>query len=279
MKSTKSKRWNTNVNRPMTIVAAAAAAGLVSVLMVAAQTTLPLPACNRFDDPTCHPAPPVVTKKATVQTLQGALNVTGQLCVGVGANQVCLPGSTSGAGSTGAVYPGALTVFKQPIVIPEGSWVRDQKVLFNVRNFLTSTNGADPGPVKAVVLSAQVAPVLGVPSLLGAGRSGPTFYASNGDLNYNLTPLTSTQYPYVLPTGIPDSSFQLNSSAWQTVCYPSGVVQVCSSNLTGDTNTSIVPLNASSTMLLGFYSGPNYGASTGLVYSSFGLIRIVGYYN
>jgi len=186
---------------------------------------------------------------------------------------VCLPGSTSGAGSTGAVYPGALTVFKQPIVIPEGSWVRDQKVRFNVRNFLTSVN-ADPGPVKAVILLAKVGSYSGGGSLSSSSPVvGPSFFASQGDLDYSILP---SSYSYVL--GMYDLSFRLNSTQWQTSCYPSGSTSTCQSSLSGDVNTALIPLNASSEMLLGFYSGGtnNISGNGGLGAVA---LSIVGYYN
>ena len=103
--------------RTAVIAGAVLASAVASVLIVSAQTPSLKPPCSNFTDPSCHPTPPVLTNKAT-QTVTGDVNVTGKLCAGSGASQVCLPaGASSG---TSGVSAGNLTVLKTPVAINGG---------------------------------------------------------------------------------------------------------------------------------------------------------------
>lgn len=161
---------------------------LGSTLIVWAQTSLK-PPCNQFTDPACHPAPPVVTSKAS-QTVTGDVNVTGNLCVGTGASKRCLSQAVSGDNLVGA---GDLTMFKTSLDFTDKVGT-ETPVKLNVRTFIEGKTGVDPGPVKAVLIRAEMPRNKDLSSIL-LGYDAPSFWAAHGDVNLlNVNDLNTDQY-------------------------------------------------------------------------------------
>jgi hypothetical protein len=156
--STAMRSWKLEVgrrsrSRAAVIAGAVLASAFASVLLVSAQSSLK-PPCNQFTDPNCHPAPPVVTAKAS-QTVAGDVNVTGKLCVGAAPGQVCFGGTAGGGAVPDSVSSGTLTVFQKAIDFTDRVGT-EQPAKFNVRTFLQEKTGVDPGAVKAVVIRAEM---------------------------------------------------------------------------------------------------------------------------
>ncbi len=183
------------------IAGVVAASALASTLIVSAQRRQPQqPPCNRFDNPGCHPSPPLVTKKAA-QTVEGDVNVSGKICVGSGSSRFCLGGS---GGGTGGTTTGALTLLQQPLDMTSKGPAAGSTVKLNMRTVIQKLTGSDPGAIKGVILRAVVGPAFEVynhysnsfPEYLG-----PQFFASSGDGD---APSAENKHAIVMTTYLPN---------------------------------------------------------------------------